>query len=109
GFTSYASSLTMSAIFKSSENPTAGSYGGYYRLVSSGKEEPMSTHADHYHTNAAYSAAAYSKGAVFLAQMGYIIGDEARDQGILDYWNTWKFKHPNLNDFIRIMEKVSGL
>lgn len=109
GFTSYASSLTMSAIFKSSENPTAGSYGGYYRLVSSGKEEPMSTHADHYHTNAAYSAAAYSKGAVFLAQMGYIIGDEARNQGILDYWNTWKFKHPNLNDFIRIMEKASGL
>lgn len=109
GFTSYASALTMAAIFRPSEDPLKGSYDGYYRLVSSGKEEPMSTHADHYHTNSAYGAAAYSKGAVFLAQMGYIIGDEARDKGLHNYWNTWGFKHPNANDFIRVMEKVSGL
>ncbi|UZD23148.1 M1 family aminopeptidase [Algoriphagus halophytocola] len=109
GFTSYVSSLTMSDIFKASENPTRGSYAGYYRLAKSGLEEPMSTHADHYHTNSAYGSASYSKGAVFVAQMGYIIGDEARDQGMLNYFNTWKFKHPNANDFVRIMEKQSGL
>jgi hypothetical protein len=28
---------------------------------------------------------------------------------MLDYFNTWKFKHPNTNDFIRVMEKASGL
>ena len=109
GFTSYAASLTSSAIFRPSENPLGGSYAGYYRLAKSGNEEPMSTHSDHYHTNGAYSAAAYSKGAVFMAQMGYIIGEEARDKGILSYWDNWSFKHPNANDFIRIMEKVSGL
>lgn len=109
GFTSYASSLAMSAIFQASENPTRGSYAGYYRLVKSGLEEPMSTHSDHYNTNSAYSAAAYSKGAVFVAQMGYIIGEDARNQGMLNYFNTWKFKHPNVNDFVRIMEKQSGL
>ncbi|WP_394331078.1 M1 family metallopeptidase [Algoriphagus resistens] len=109
GFTSYASSLAMAEIFRPSDNPLQGSYSGYYRLVSSGKEEPMTTHSDHYHTNAAYGAAAYSKGAVFLAQLGYIIGEEARDKGMLSYWNTWGFKHPNVNDFIRIMEKQSGL
>ncbi|MEB2775467.1 M1 family metallopeptidase [Algoriphagus sp. D3-2-R+10] len=109
GFTSYASSLAMSAMFRPNETPLRGSYSGYYRLASSGKEEPMSTHSDHYHNNSAYSSAAYSKGAVFLAQMGYIIGDEARDKGMLSYFNTWGFKHPNVNDFIRIMEKESGL
>ncbi|WP_370539745.1 M1 family metallopeptidase [Algoriphagus sp. Y33] len=109
GFTSYATSLAMSAIFRPSEAPLRGSYMGYYRLVSSGKEEPMSTHADHYHTNAAYSTAAYAKGAVFLAQLGYIIGDEVRDKGMLSYFNTWGFKHPNVNDFVRVMEKESGL
>lgn len=109
GFTSYAAALTSSAIFRPSEDPLRGSYSGYYRLVSSGKEEPMSTHSDHYNTNGAYSAAAYSKGAVFMAQMGYIIGEEARDKGIHSYWNTWSFKHPNVNDYIRIMEKQSGL
>jgi aminopeptidase N len=25
------------------------------------------------------------------------------------YYNSWKFKHPEPNDFIRVMEKVSGL
>src|SRR5690606_22218003 len=61
GFTSYAASLTSSAIFRPSETPLKGSYAGYYRLMSSGKEEPMSTHSDHYDTNGAYSSAAYSK------------------------------------------------
>jgi len=28
---------------------------------------------------------------------------------MLRYYNTRKFKHPNPNDFIRIMEKVSGI
>lgn len=109
GFTSYATNLAMSSIFLKSENPHRGSYAVYYRLVASGLEEPMSTHSDHYHTNSAYGSAAYSKGAVFLAQLGYVIGEEARDKGMLRYWNTWQFRHPNSNDLIRAMEKQSGL
>lgn len=87
----------------------ASNYGGYYALVKSGLEEPMSTHSDHYNTNMAYSAAAYSKGAVFLAQLGYIISDSLRDKTLHEYYNLWKFKHPNANDFVRVAEKVSGL
>ena len=109
GFTSYASNLAMASIFQSNPAPQRSSYGGYYRLVKSGLEEPMSTHADHYQTNSAYGAAAYSKGAVFLAQLGYVLGEDVRDRGMLRYWNTWKFKHPNVNDLIRVMEKESGL
>ena len=51
----------------------------------------------------------YVKGQVFIKQLEYVIGKKAFDQGVLDYYNTWKFKHPNPNDFIRIMEKTSGL
>jgi hypothetical protein len=109
GFTSYASNLAMANIFQANSNPQRSSYGGYYRLALSGAEEPLSTHADHFHTNQAYSAAAYSKGAVFLAQLGYVIGDEVRDQAMLRYFDTWKFRHPNDNDLIRVMEKASGL
>lgn len=109
GFTSYATDLTMSNIFQTSSNPNRGSYNGYFRLAKSGLEEPLSTHADHYHTNSAYGAAAYSKGAVFLAQLGYVIGDEVRNRAMLRYFETWKFRHPNVNDLVRIMEKESGL
>lgn len=111
GFTSYASNLTMNEIMRrgNTTNVHAGSYRGYFGLAKSGVEEPMSTHADHYHTNRAYGSAAYSKGAVFMEQLGYVIGADVRNRGLLRYFNEWKFKHPNVNDLIRIMEKESGL
>lgn len=112
GFTVFASSLTMRELFAEkadSTSPHAGSYSSYINLAKSGLEEPLSTPADHFHTNTAYGAAAYSKGAVFLEQLGYIIGNESRDRGMLRYWDTWQFKHPNPNDFIRVMERESGL
>lgn len=109
GFTSYASSLATASIFEKTGNPHLGSFAGYIRLAKSGLEEPLSTHADHFNTNVAYGAAAYSKGAVFMEQLGYVIGAETRDKGLIRYFNTWRFKHPNINDLIRIMEKESGL
>ena len=86
-----------------------GNYMGYLALAKSGLEEPISTHSDHYNTNYAYSSAAYSKGGTFLGYLGYIVGDEKRDQILINYYNTWKFKHPNANDFIRVAEKTTGL
>ena len=87
----------------------AGSYIGYFALVKSGLEEPLTTHADHFNTNFAYGNAAYSKGAVFMEQLGYIIGAAARDKLLIEYYNQWRFKHPNSNDFIRLAEQVSGM
>ncbi len=84
-------------------------YANYFSLVNSKLEEPMTTHADHYNNNFAYSIDAYSKGQVFVEQLGYIIGEKKRDEVLLEYYNTWKFKHPNATDFIRVAEKVSGL
>ena len=69
----------------------------------------MATHADHYHTNFAYGRAAYSKGAVYLNQIRYIIGEEAFRSGMLRYHDQWKLKHPTDLDFIRLMEKESGM
>ncbi|MBX2930998.1 MAG: M1 family metallopeptidase [Chitinophagaceae bacterium] len=84
-------------------------YYGYFNLVKSPIEEPLTTHADHYNTNRGYGLSVYAKGGVFLAQLGYIVSDSVRDKILLEYYRVWKFKHPNANDFIRIAEKVSGL
>jgi hypothetical protein len=86
-----------------------GSNGAYIALAKSPFEEPLSTHADHFNYNYAYSNAAYSKGATFLTQLGYIISDSLRDKTLLEYYQQWRFKHPNANDFIRVAEKVSGI
>ncbi|PTX45022.1 peptidase M1-like protein [Christiangramia gaetbulicola] len=109
GFTSYISSEAENVVLgKNAENPHTGSYRGYGYLANSGKEQPQTTHADRYAMNALYGAAAYSKGAVFLAQLGYVIGEENLAKTLNRYYDEWKFKHPTPNDFIRIAEKVSG-
>ncbi|MFN4285949.1 MAG: M1 family metallopeptidase [Lacibacter sp.] len=84
-------------------------YQNYFTLAKSDLEEPMTTHADHFNTNFAYSLASYSKGAVFLSQLGYITGEAVRNKILLEYYWQWRFKHPDVNDFMRIAEKVSGL
>jgi aminopeptidase N len=77
--------------------------------VQSGREQPLSTHADRYSFNRGYGISAYSKGAVFLAQLGYVIGQDKLMETIRRYYSDFKFRHPTPNDVIRTAEKVSGL
>ncbi|MEN9685740.1 MAG: hypothetical protein RLZZ28_1526 [Bacteroidota bacterium] len=109
GFTDYASTRVGATLRKAPGFWYTAAYRGYFNLVRSGLEEPASTHSDHYNTNYAYSNAAYSKGAVFMEQLGYIVGDSIRDKILLSYYQQWRFKHPNPNDFIRVAEKISGM
>jgi hypothetical protein len=110
GFTSFVSSLCKNKIMdKKNDNPFENSYNGYRRLALSGQEQPQTTHADRYDNSFAYSAAAYSKGAVFLAQLGYVIGQDKLMQSLRKYYDDFKFKHPTPNDFKRTAEKVSGM
>ncbi len=109
GFTTYAEDRVNAYLENKTGFASADSYESYINLAKSGREEPLSTHADHYDMNAAYGPAVYSKGAVFLEQLGYIVGDANRDKILLDYYKLWRFKHPNVNDFMRIAENVSGL
>ncbi|WP_299246946.1 M1 family metallopeptidase [uncultured Aquimarina sp.] len=110
GFTSYISTLAMNEVMQQNKtNPMSGMYQGYFQLATSGIEQPQSTHADRYTRNGAYGASAYAKGAVFMAQLGYIIGEENLSKTIRRYYDEWKFKHPTPNDFKRVAEKVSGM
>ncbi len=110
GFTSFISSLCMNQIMEQNkQNPFEGSYRGYYALVNSGLEMPQSTHADRYTTNFAYGVSAYSKGSIFLSQLGYVIGQDKLMETIQKYFEDFKFKHPVPNDIKRTAEKVSGM
>ncbi len=84
-------------------------YQSYYFIAKSEFEEPLTTHADHFNTNVGYSVAAYSKGCVFMEQLGYIVGAATRDKILLAYYKQWRFKHPNANDFVKLSEDVSGI
>jgi hypothetical protein len=110
GFTSFISGLYMNEFMgEKKDNPFEGAYKGYYRLVASGKEQPQTTHSDRYALNFAYGVTAYSKGEIFLAQLGYVIGQEKLMETLHKYYDDFKFKHPTPNDIKRSAEKVSGI
>jgi len=110
GFTTYISNKAVNDILKANkDNPNTNSYKGYRSLVLKGLEESLSTHADRYNTNRAYSTGSYSKGSMFLTQLEYIIGKENVAKGLKKYFVDFSFKHPTPNDIKRSMEKVSDL
>ncbi|HEV8273997.1 MAG TPA: M1 family aminopeptidase, partial [Chitinophagaceae bacterium] len=109
GFTEFATDRTQAFLRNDTGFAHTSNYNGYYSLVKSEREEPLTTHADHYNTNLAYGNAVYSKGCVFLSQLGYITGEENLKKIMLEYYRLWRFKHPNANDFIRVAEKVGDM
>ncbi len=110
GFTTYVSAFIMNELFNDGEgDPMISRYNGYFQIANAGFEEPMHKHADHYVTNTAYGVASYTKGAIFLHQLGYVIGDDVLQRTLRRFYDEWKFKHPNGMDFIRIAERESGI
>ncbi|MGJ8591484.1 MAG: M1 family metallopeptidase [Aquaticitalea sp.] len=110
GFASYIEDKALNVINNSNKlNPFENTYKSYVNYATSGKEQPQSTHADHYVFNRSYSVSSYVKGSLFLAQLGYIIGEKNLDTTLKHYFDDWAFKHPKPMDIIRIAEKVSGM
>ena len=112
GFNTYYSRQAMDFLFNENypdEDVYKSARKSYKRVVDKGTEEPLTTHADHFETNGAYSMAAHTKGALALNHLSYLMGQEKFDKAMLRYYNDWKFRHPNAIDFELIMEKESGM
>lgn len=109
GFTEYVSDLAMQKVMGTTGNPFTNAYNRYIGLATSGYEQPLTTHADRYNFNQTYGISAYNKGCVFIAQLGYIIGEDHLKATIKRYFDEFAFKHPKPMDFIRTAERVSGL
>ena len=110
GFTSYICTLAEDLIMEENKPfPLEDSYAGYLYLATSGVEMPQSTNANRYNHNMAYESTAYDKGAVFLAQLGYIIGPRALANTLKEYYQKFKFTHPTPNDFRRVAEHMSNI
>jgi aminopeptidase N len=109
GFTSYISTLAENELSNNkSDNPLSYTYRGYIGLANSGYEQPLTTHADRYKYNQVYGSAAYNKGGVFIAQLGYVIGQENLNKTIKKYFEDFSFKHPKPMDFIRTAERITN-
>ncbi|MCH8535777.1 MAG: M1 family metallopeptidase [Flavobacteriaceae bacterium] len=109
GMTTYISTLAENEILEKEDDfPLSRAYQGYIALANSEAQQPLTSQADRWHFNQAYGISAYSKGAIFLTQLEYLIGEELLNKTLKRYFEEWKFKHPTPNDFKRVAEKVSG-
>ncbi len=109
GFANYAEAKALAWLRNKDFFEDISEYDSYARLVRSPFDEPMSTHANFFTTNFVYNTNAYTKGKLFLLQLGYITGEKVLEKIMLEYYNRWAFKHPTADDFIKVAEKVSGM
>jgi len=110
GFVSYVEDYCLDNIFDENEElPVKGLLNSYTRWANTGDEEPASVHADYFMSDQAYRRAAYTKGAVALLQLNYIMGEEKLMTGLKKYHSKWSYKHPDNEDFIHLMELHSDL
>ena len=112
GFTSYYDDMIMHQLFPPKTpqaNPFVGNLDRYRNFVKKGIEEPASWLGDHHDNGSAYSVASYTKGELFLVQLGYIMGEQNLALVMKEFYNEWHLKHPTDRDFMHIAQKISGM
>jgi Peptidase family M1 domain len=110
GFANYAENKVAAFLRgDTTGNALAEVYTSYIKLAKSEFEEPLTTHADRFNTKYGYVESAYSKGAVFYEQLGYIIGSGNMDKVFQELHRKFLFKHIRAADIIRVAEDVSGM
>jgi hypothetical protein len=79
-----------------------------YRTISGfGADQPIETHSEDF-TPTNYGLIMYQKtGLVFLYLKDYL-GEELFNKVMHDYFEKWKFKHPQPEDMRKTMEESSG-
>ena len=79
-----------------------------YRTISGfGADQAIETHSEDF-TSTNYGLIMYQKtGLVFLYLKDYL-GEELFNKVMHDYFETWKFKHPQPEDMRKTMEASSG-
>lgn len=109
GLTSYGESRLSVVVSGATGNPATEAGLVYKWIRTQITEEPIATSANYYATDWAYYNGAYYKGQLFPELIRYIIGDSIMRIGFHEYYQRWKFKHPEPNDFVKNFEDVSGM
>ncbi|MFP4227280.1 MAG: M1 family metallopeptidase [Salinivenus sp.] len=108
GFTSYATEEGMAHLLGRPANHT-GSRLSVVTMHDMGHAEPFSTPADWFETNLAYGISSYPGGQMLVDMMGYVIGEEQRDDWLKRYFRERKGSHPDPFDLELFAEQESGL
>ncbi len=111
GMTGFADTEAAHHLLREADGPAdhAAAVRSVAAAQNLGYYEPPNTPADWFGTNAAYGVGSYRAGEALLSLLGYVAGDEARDEVLRRYAQEWRFRHPTPADFEAVAERVSGL
>jgi aminopeptidase N len=108
-FATYAATLTMAA-----DPRFPSTWIGFHRSKTGAyyQDQLVTTHPivadvpDTMSTN--FDGITYGKGASFLKQLHFLVGEKAFQKGLQIYFNQHAFGNTEVNDFIAAMEKSTG-
>lgn len=79
----------------------------YRAQARANKDQPIELHSNEY-TSINYGIIAYMKTAEAFNYLMQYLGEDKMDELMLAYFNKWKFKHPQPEDFEVIAQQVTG-
>jgi len=82
-------------------------YFGYLLNARRNLDQPIEYPSPDY-TQLNYGSIVYFKTALAFDYLMAYLGEETMDRAMQQYYDTWKFKHPQPNDLRKIVEEVSG-
>ena len=79
-----------------------------YRLISIlGEDQPLETHSAEF-TSMNYGLIMYQKTGLIFHYLKYYLGENEFDKAMSNYFETWKFRHPQPEDIRATLEKSTG-
>ncbi len=107
GMASYWEALSTAELFGETP-PRWGRTASYLRLAGAEAEVPIMRHTDLVNPHGARGLAAYTKPAVVLGALRAVVGDEAFEAAFHDFFEEWRYRHPQPWDFFRTVERHHG-
>ncbi|MGQ9897610.1 MAG: M1 family metallopeptidase [Acidobacteriota bacterium] len=110
GFATYFEALYMGQRFGPARlrSILAEHHATYHQAWNEGRRRPIVTR-QFIHPDQLFDTYAYSRGALVLDMLRFVIGDEAWHEGIKNYLQRHQFQNVETSDFRRAMEEASGM
>jgi hypothetical protein len=70
--------------------------------------DPMETRAFDYLTNGSYGVVTYAKTNLVLRTLEAFLGSERFERAMRHYYETWRFRHPRIDDFVHTFDEGAG-